>query len=79
MTVSRCDLFIEKISRILPELCSPKDLVKIGIYKTEMGAWHARKKGTSPEFFKLPEGHVLYPKESIIDFLKKAKSAAKND
>lgn len=71
--MNSCDKFIEKARQELPELCSTKDLVRIGLFKSEHCAWHARKKGISFDYFKLPHGTVVYPKKGVIELLEKSK------
>jgi len=66
-----CKLFIECLKRTLPDLVTPKDLVKLGIYKSEQAAYAARQKGRCPEYFRIPQRGVLYPKAAVIEFLEK--------
>lgn len=68
------DEFINKIQKKLPSLCKTKDLINAGLYRSEQSAAYARKMGFGPEFFQFPSSEVLYPKESVIDYLKKAKN-----
>lgn len=63
--------FILKLEEILPELVTAKDLVKIGIYRTEQAAYSARQKGKSPPYIRIPSRGIVYPKQGIIDFLEK--------
>lgn len=66
------DDFIRRAESILPELCSTKDLVNLGIYKSEQAAAYARRKGYSPEFFQFASRTVKYPKDAVLKFLKNA-------
>lgn len=75
--MNACDSYIDFVEKKLPELCSVKDLVAIGIFKSEQSAYHARRHGDTPEFFLLPNHRVAYPKIGIIDFLKKHKFSGK--
>ncbi len=63
---------IAKLRRKLPELCSVKDLLEIGVYRSEQAAYEARKNGKCPEFFHLPYRGIVYPRDGIIEFLKSA-------
>lgn len=75
--MTACDDFIEKVKRELPELCTTKDLVRLGIYKSPQAASHARKMGFSSPYFKLPTGTVVHPKAGIIQLLTNAKNEAR--
>jgi hypothetical protein len=72
-----CDDFIAKIKRDLPELCTTKDLIRIGLFTSEQAAHAARKKGFAPEYFKLPQGSVRFPKQGVIYLLEKSKHSHK--
>ncbi len=71
--MTACDDYIRRLQNALPEMCNSKDLVKCGIFKTEASAYNARRKGTGPEFFKMPHGNIMYPKEGIIKYLQNSK------
>jgi hypothetical protein len=75
--MSSCDQFIERAKRELPDLCTTSDLVKMGIFKSAQAASYARKKGMSSDYFKLPTGLVVHPKQGIIELLENAKHSAK--
>lgn len=62
---------ISKLSRTLPELVSSKDLVKIGMYKSEQGAYVARRNGECPPYVRIPACGIRYPKLGVINFLTK--------
>lgn len=70
--ISGCEIFIQKAESILPDPCTSKDLVDMGLYKSEQAACYARKMGLSPDYFKLPHKAILYPKAGVVEFLKKA-------
>ena len=74
--MTSCDDFIEKATKVLPELCTTNDLIKLGIYKSAQGATHARQTGRSADYFKLPTGTIVYPKKGIIELLKKSKHSS---
>lgn len=54
----------------LPELVSARDLVKVGMYRTEQGAYAARQSGKCPPYFRIPGRGIVYPKQGVIDFLR---------
>ena len=66
-----CKLFLEYLQRTLPDLSTPKDLVKAGIYNSSQGAYSARKKGNCPPYFHIPQRGIVYPKQPLIEFLEK--------
>jgi len=71
-----CDDFIKKIEKTLPDLCTVKDLIKVGFYKSPQAARSARIANCSPPYFKLGEKKIIFPKEGIIRWLKKGKNAS---
>src|SRR5260221_13914556 len=75
--MTSCDDFIEKAKRTLPELCTTKDLINLGIYKSDQAAYHARKNGLAADHFRMPHGTIVYPKNGIIELLEKSKYDAK--
>lgn len=76
--MNACDLFIKKIQEKLPDECSAKDLVAVGLFKSEQAAAMARYMHNSPGFFKLG-GRVIYPKDSVIEWLKENKHEGCHD
>ena len=76
--MNACDKFIEKLQRELPDLCTTTDLVKTGIYKSPQAVWRARKTGVFVDFFKLPTGTIVHPKDGIIQMLINSKNIAKS-
>lgn len=77
--MNSCDAFIKRAMKELPEMCTVKDLLKLGIYRSEQAAAHARRKGLSPDYFKLPHRGVLYPKQGVIEFLKQSQHPRERD
>ena len=72
--------FISKLKRTLPDLCSVKDLLKVGIYRSEQAAYSARRTGNCPFNFYFPCRGYVYPKESVIEFVEKvARSSSKRE
>lgn len=54
----------------MPDLLATQDLVSLGLYPSTDAAYLARIRGKSPDFLKIGR-KVLYPKASVMDFLKK--------
>lgn len=63
-----CSDWIEKMKNILPERCSTKDLVDVGIFTSPYAACYARKIGNCPPFFKFG-GRIMFPKEGVIEWM----------
>lgn len=70
--MNACEDYIEAINKVLPDICTTKDLIKIGIFKSDQAAAYARKEGLSPDYFKLPTKTIFYPKKGVIEFLRKS-------
>lgn len=62
----------EKVSNLddLPEFLNSHDLIKLGLFTSYDTVFLARKKGNSPDFVRIGR-KVLYPKASVIAFVKK--------
>ncbi len=67
-----CEEFITTAAKKLPELCSARDLVRIGFYTSEQVAAYHRKKGYGPDYFHMDQGHIRYPRTAVIEYLRKA-------
>ena len=70
-----CDEYIKRIAQNLPETCSVKDLVKVGLYASPQAAKYARISHTFPEHIQLGK-KIIIPKESVIAWLQKSKHGA---
>jgi hypothetical protein len=66
------DYFISKARCTLPDLCTVRDLKKLGIVKGAQAARLWRKKKIGPQYFEI-NGRFYYPREAILRFLKEAK------
>ena len=64
------DSLIRRIKKALPELASAKDLVGIGMYRTEQAAYTARQRGQCPPYLRIPARGIVYPRDGVIAFLK---------
>ncbi len=62
--------YIEFVSRNLPELAKTRDLIRVGIYRSDQAAAAARREGRSPDFFKLNQRVIVYPKSGVLKFLR---------
>lgn len=71
--MTACEEYISYLQTTLPDVVSVQELVDCGFYKSPQSAFNARKLGRSPDFFKLPNRAIMYPKSGIIAFLKKYK------
>jgi len=68
---TRCEEYIQKIERDLPEFCGVKDLIKVGIFKSGTSACEARQSGNSPPYLQISKhGRVMYPKHEVIAWVR---------
>lgn len=67
-----CDVWIEKSTASLPDPCTPADLVKAGIFHSVQNTSAVRKTYKGPPFLKVA-GRIVYPKDGVIEWLKKNK------
>lgn len=67
--MTACEEFILKMEKELPELCSTKDLVALGIYRSAQTAFYSRIRGDGPSYFKLGT-RIMYLRASVIEWLK---------
>lgn len=67
-----CNPLFVKLLRSLPELVSTRDLVKIGMYRTEQAAYAARQRGECPAYLRIPSRGIVYPRQAVIEFLEKS-------
>lgn len=64
------DEFIKDLTKDMPPFLTPHDLVSLGLYPSVDAAYLARARGYSPDYIKNGR-KILYPKSTIIEFLKK--------
>lgn len=70
--MSVCDDFIKKMERALPEVCTVRDLIRVGLYKSAQAARMERLVNSSPSYLRLGS-RILYPKDGVIKWLRKGK------
>lgn len=68
------DDFIKMAEETLPPVCFVRDLIKLGIYRSEQSASYARKNKKSPPYMQLPTRIILYPKQGVLEYLRNAKN-----
>jgi len=61
--------YLKYLSQTMPEKCSPRDLVKFGIYNNPQCACIARKRGDTPDYFKVGK-RIIYMRDAVIQWLK---------
>jgi hypothetical protein len=66
-----CEEVIQKLDRTLPNFCTVKDLIKIGLFKSPQAARSARLANCAPPFFKMGAKTILFPKEGVIKWLRR--------
>ena len=62
--------FIKSLSASLKTLNSPKDLVEMGLSKSEKTLANKRFNGAGPDYIKIKGGGVFYPKNAVLDWLR---------
>ncbi len=70
--MSACDDFINSIAKRLKPLSTASELIELGIYRNAQSLALARRKKQGPECFRIGKYRYMYPKEGIIEFLKKS-------
>lgn len=68
--MSQIKKFIDEVGRQLPDLCSVKDLVDAKLFSSPFEARARRKRGQLPEFLCLSKRRIIYPKDSVIAWLR---------
>lgn len=63
--------FIASIKVQLKELNSPDDLVALGVFGSTKTAANLRSKGEGPSFVKIKGAGIRYPRNSVVDWLKR--------
>jgi len=68
--------FVDIIEAKIPDIASATDLVNLGLFPSRWALAQQRTRGTGPEFLKLGQRTILYPKEAVIAWLRdKAKDS----
>lgn len=67
------DKYIESLNQKLPDLCTTRDLIKLGIFSSTAVAEYYRKTNLGPSYFVLGEHRIRYPKLALIEWLEKGK------
>jgi len=62
--------FLEKVEPQLPDLADTSDLIRLGIFTSTAQAVQRRKRGEVPEFLKLSEKRIVYPKPAVMSWLR---------
>jgi len=68
--MANLEMYIQKIEKQFAPLCTAKDLVNIGLIKSEAMAYHLRKNKRGPAFIKLNNRSILYPRDGVIQYLR---------
>lgn len=67
------DVAHEKIRKhlmdVLPAVCTTRNLIDLGMYKSQTTACIARKRGQGPKALYVPERGYLYEREAVIEYL----------
>jgi hypothetical protein len=66
---SSLEAYLTQLKEKLPELASSGDLVALGLFSSQTALSRARKRGETPTFIRFSRGRILYPRDSVLDFL----------
>ncbi len=61
---------IQKITIHLPEFLRSKDLIKIGLYQSRSDLCWSMKRGLAPPSIQLSPRKIVFPRESLRDWLR---------
>ncbi len=70
--MTACEEFILHMEKTLPELASTQDLIRLGIFGSDQAACAARKRKNGPEFFQMNDRVIRYPRNGVIEYLKRS-------
>jgi len=73
-----CQEYIQKLIANLPDECTVKDLIAAGIYPSRQAAYFGRSRNSGPPYVLLG-GRVVYPKQSVIEWLNTRNSHVQED
>ena len=63
--------FLVELGKKLKPLNCPKDLVEVGVFRTEKTAANCRSNGQGPDYIKAKGTGVAYPKKAVLSWLRK--------
>lgn len=64
-----CNETIRKLNKVLPELCTVNDLIRVGIISHRNSMEYYRRKKMGPPYIRLSERRIFYPKPGIMKWL----------
>ena len=63
--------YLDLLEQELPRLCTPHDLVEIGLFKDRVEVTEIRRRGCGPDFIRLGPKKFRYTKEAILEWVRK--------
>ena len=63
--------YIKLLDQELPRLCTPHDLVMVGLFKDRVEVTEIRRRGCGPDFIRFGPKKFRYTKESVIEWVLK--------
>lgn len=69
--MAQCEAFIKRIENSLPELCTVRDLIKAGFWKSHQSARNARLTEDAPPFLRIGKKKIIFPKTELIQWLRR--------
>jgi len=61
--------FLQKISKVLPEIVDAKDLIKIGLFKSRSHLTNMRREGRGIAFIRVGKALIKYPKDAVLEYI----------
>lgn len=77
-TLENLEIIIEDIQKNLPEFLRPIDLINCGLFKSRSDVAWAMKRGKAPPSIKLGSYKVVFPRISLVNWLRE-KSIKENE
>lgn len=64
--------YLESLERELPSLCTPHDLVAVGLFRDRVEVTEIRRsKDGGPDFIRLGKKKFRYTKEAVLEWVRK--------
>ena len=64
-------IYLEFLEQELPRLCTPHDLIRVGLFKSRVEVTEIRRRGIGPDFIRLGPKTFRYTKEAILEWVRK--------
>lgn len=62
--------FLSEIETKIPDIATTMQLVELGIFSSNHEALRRRYEGRGPDFIRLSERRIIYPKKAVMSWLR---------